>query len=138
MNLLYHTYEIRKAYILCFLFTFTYEGKIMIHSQFIKTVVSALDLSKTDAEILKALIIRKGGLLISEITDYIHRSERNVRSRLDLLIKKGILKKEIEVLRNKRLAHRYTLESVEKIVETAKNHLLKKVGELNNLLHSND
>ena len=114
------------------------EDKIMAHSQFIKTVVSALDLSKTDAEILKALIIRKGGLLISEITDYIHRSERNVRNRLDLLIKKGILKKEIEVLSNKRLAHRYSLESVEKIVETAKNHLLKKVGELNNLLHFND
>jgi len=110
----------------------------MIHSQFVKTIASALDLSKTDAEILKALIIRKGGLLISEITNYIHRSERNVRNRLDLLIKKGILKKEIEVLNNKRLAHRYSLESVEKIVETAKNHLLKKVGELNNLLHSND
>lgn len=109
----------------------------MIHSKFIKTIASALDLSKTDAEILKTLIIRKGGLLISEITGYIHRSERNVRNRLDLLIKKGILKKEIEVLDNKRLAHRYSLESVEKIVEMAKNHLLKKVDELNNLLHSN-
>ena len=118
--------------------TFIYRGTIMIHSQFIKTVVSALNLSKTDAEILKALIIKKGGLLISEITDYIHRSERNVRNRLDLLIKKGILKKEIEVLSNKRLAHRYSLESVEKIVKEAKNHLLKKIGELNNLLHFND
>lgn len=139
MNLLCHTYEIRKAYILCFLYLLLHmEGKVMVHSQFIKTVVSALDLSKTDAEILKALIVRKGGLLISEITNYIHRSERNVRNRLDLLIQKGILKKEIEVLNNKRLAHRYSLESVEKIVETAKNHLLKKVGELNNLLHFND
>ncbi len=118
--------------------TFTYWSKIMIHPQFIKTVVSALNLSKTDAEILKALVIKKGGLLISEITDYIHRSERNVRNRLDLLIKKGILKKEIEVLSNKRLAHRYSLESVEKIIEEAKNHLLKKIGELNSLLHFND
>ncbi len=113
-------------------------GKIMAHSQFIKTVTSARDLSKTDTEILKVLITKEGGLLISEITEYIKRSERNVRNRLDLLIKKGLLKKKIEVLNNKRLAHRYSLESVEKIVEASKNHLLKKVGELNNLLHFND
>ena len=110
----------------------------MVHSQFIKTVASALDLSKTDAEILKALITKKGGLLISEITEYIKRSERNVRNRLDLLIEKGLLKKEIEVLNNRRLAHRYSLESAEKIVKAAKNHLLKRVGELNKLLHFND
>jgi|GEM_PF-3774515 len=110
----------------------------MVHSQFIKTVTSALDLSKTDAEILKALITKKSGLLISEITEYIKRSERNVRNRLDLLIKKGLLKKEVEVLSNKRLAHKYSLVPVEKIVEEAKNHLIKKIGKLNNLLHFND
>ena len=106
----------------------------MKYSQVIKTVVSALNLSKTDAEILKALITKKGGLLISEITGCIKRSERNVRNRLDFLIKKGLLKREIEVLRNKRLAYRYSLESAKTIVEKAKKHLFRGIDKLNNLL----
>ena len=106
----------------------------MKYSQIIKTVVSALNLSKTDAEILKALITKKGGLLISEITDCIKRSERNIRNRLDFLIKKGLLKREIEVLRNKRLAYRYSLESAKTIVEKAKKHLFRGIDKLNNLL----
>ena len=110
----------------------------MVDSMLVNSVTNVLDLSKTDSEILKILITKKSGLLISEITNYIKRSERNVRSRLDLLIKKGLLRKEVEVLDNKRLAHRYSLEPVEKIVESSKNHLLKKIGELNNILHSNN
>ena len=106
----------------------------MSYSKVIKTVVSALNLSKTDAEILKALITTKGGLLISEITEYIKRSERNVRNRLDLLIEKGLLKREIEILRNKRLAYRYSLESPRKIIEKTKSHLFRGIGELDNLL----
>ena len=110
----------------------------MVDILLINSVTSALNLSKTDTEILRILITKKSGLLISEITKYLKRSERNVRSRLDILIKKGLIKKEVEVLDNKRLAHRYSLMPVEKMVESAKNHLLKKIGDLNNILHLNN
>ena len=83
----------------------------MTNSSFIKTVVSTLNLTKTDAEILKILISMNSGLLISEIIEHIKRSERNVRKRLNILIEKGLLKKKMEVLENKRLAYRYSLES---------------------------
>ena len=109
----------------------------MAHSQFIKTVASTLDLSKTDVEILKALITKKRGLSISEITDYIHRSERNVRNRLDLLIRKGLLKRKIETLSNKRLSYKYSLKPAEKIARITKSYLFKKINKLDNLPHFN-
>ena len=110
----------------------------MVDILLINSIANVLNLTKTDYEILKILITKKSGLLISEITNYIKRSERNVRNRLDLLIKKGLLKKEIEVLKNKRLAHRYSLESTEKIIESSKNHLFRKIKELNNIKNSNN
>ena len=106
----------------------------MTNSSFIKTVVSTLNLTKTDAEILKILISMNSGLLISEIIEHIKRSVRNVRKRLNILIEKGLLKKKMEVLENKRLAYRYSLESDKKIVDRTKNYLSKKIEELNNLL----
>jgi predicted transcriptional regulator len=106
----------------------------MSYSSFIGTVVSTLNLTKTDAEILRILISMKGGLLISEIIEHIKRSERNVRKRINILVKKGILKKKVEILENKRLAYIYSLESNKKIIEKAKIQLSNKIEELNNLL----
>jgi predicted transcriptional regulator len=47
-----------------------------------------------------------------------------------MLISKGILKKEIEVLRNKRLAYKYSLRSIRNIVDELKIRLLKIINEL--------
>lgn len=106
----------------------------MSHQTFLQTVVSTFNLTKTDAEIIKTLITVKSGLMITEITKRIKRSERNVRARVRLLFEKGLLKREIEILKNKRLAYRYSLQSYEKIIEKAKIHLFEKIGELNKLL----
>jgi predicted transcriptional regulator len=110
----------------------------MTNYSFIKTVVSTLNLTKTDSEILKILKSVKGGLLISEIIEKIKRSERNIRKRLNLLNKKGLLIKKVEVLKNNRLAYRYFLESENIIVEKAKIHLSKKIEELNSILLKNN
>jgi len=109
-------------------------GKNIDKKQIIKMVISTLNLTKTDIEILKILISVKSGLLISEIIVNIKRSERNVRKRLNLLIEKGLLKRKIEILENKRIAYRYLIKSNKKIVEGAINNLLKKVEELNKIL----
>ncbi|MGC9384987.1 MAG: hypothetical protein ACP5D6_10345, partial [Kosmotogaceae bacterium] len=68
----------------------------------------------------------------------IERSERHIRQRLQFLIEKGFLKREIEVLSNKRLAYRYSLKSAKTIVEKAKKHLFRENNKLDNLLRLNE
>jgi predicted transcriptional regulator len=102
-------------------------------NQLINLVVSTFGLTKTDAEILKVLIQQKSGLLISEITGIIKRSERTVRQSIKKLLEKGILKRDVEILKNKRLAYRYNIRSKEALISKAKKHLLNQVGELNEL-----
>jgi predicted transcriptional regulator len=104
----------------------------MEYLSFIKKIASTLNLSKTDVDILKSLIKEK--LLVSEIAKRIKRSERHVRQRLHLLVKKGILVKEIEVLKNKRLAYRYSLRSINNITNEIRGHFLKKIDELDKLI----
>ena len=103
------------------------------HLSFIVKVADTLNLSKTDIEILTTLHERRK-LLVSEIAEHIKRSERHIRQRLHVLHEKRFLKREIEVLKNKRLAYRYSLEPGKKIVEEVKSHFSEKISELNNLL----
>lgn len=101
--------------------------------QLINIVVSTFRLTKTDAEILKALIQQKSGLLISDLTRTIQRSERTIRQRIKKLLDHGILQKKIEIQKNKRLAYRYNIKSKQILISKSKQHLLNKVGQLNEL-----
>jgi len=97
-------------------------------------IIDALNLTKTDYEILKILIKYKSGLLISEIIENIKRSERNVRKRINVLIEKGFLKKNFEVLENKRLAYRYSLENEKKFLQKVHYQISNKIEELSDIL----
>ena len=110
----------------------------MYYSSILETIISTLKLTKTDMEILKLLISRKGGLLISDIIYYIKRSERNIRKRLKLLVNMGILKRNVEILDNNRLAYRYKIESEKRIIEKLIYQLKWKIESLNNLLIANN
>lgn len=99
----------------------------------IKRVASLSNLSKTDVEILKTLH-EKRKMLISEIVEHIKRSERHVRQRLQVLIEKGFLKKEIEILKNKRLAYQYSLRSIKSITDETKTRLRKNIDDLDRLI----
>ena len=100
---------------------------------FIKAISNTLNLTKTDIEIIKILISDRSGLLVSDLIKKIRRSERNVRNRLDELIQKGIIKREIEILKNKRLAYKYYIESNDNIVNRLKRYLFDEIQELNKL-----
>ena len=100
---------------------------------FIKAISNTLNLTKTDIEIIKILISDRSGLLVSDLIKKIRRSERNVRNRLDELIQKGIIIREIEILKNKRLAYRYYIESNDNIVNRLKRYLFDEIQELNKL-----
>jgi predicted transcriptional regulator len=107
----------------------------MTYSSLIKIIKSTLNLTQTDIEILKLLISIKSGLLISDIIKYIKRSERNIRKRVNHLINKGIIIRKVEILENKRLAYRYSIETEKKIIEKITNQLHWKIQSLNNLLY---
>ncbi|MGF3555208.1 MAG: hypothetical protein ACQXXF_08115 [Thermoplasmatota archaeon] len=102
------------------------------HLNFIKKVADTLNLSKTDVEIL--ITLYKKRKLVSEIAEHISRSERHIRQRLHFLHGKRFLKKEIEVLKNKRIAYRYSLRSIKSIAVEIRRDLLKKLDELDKLI----
>jgi DNA-binding Lrp family transcriptional regulator len=102
--------------------------------RFLKEAVHVTDLSRTDLEILKALYEGKH-LLISEIVERIKRSERHIRERLKILQENGFLKKDIEVLNNKRLAYRYSLRSVDNIGREIQIKLFKKIDAIDKLMY---
>jgi predicted transcriptional regulator len=102
------------------------------YSKLIKNIAEVFSLSKTDTEIMNALSSRERSF-VSEIAESVRRSDRGIRGRLNLLVEKGLIKKEIGVTKNKRLAHIYSLESVKNILGRAKKLLLKKIDEIENL-----
>ena len=104
----------------------------MDHRSIVLRIVTILNLSKTDAAIMTTLF-REKNLLIAEIADRINRSDRHVRQRLCLLLEKGILKREINLLSNKRLAYKYSLRSIGSIVDKIRGDLLKKITEVEEL-----
>ena len=102
--------------------------------RFLKEAVHVTDLSRTDLEILKVIYQGKH-LLISEIVERIKRSERHIRGRLKILQENGFLKKDIEVLNNKRLAYIYSLRSMDKIGREIQIKLFKKIDEIDKLIY---
>jgi len=131
MIILFHTCEIKKTY-MCVFYSYM-EVKIMErYLSFIVKVADTLNLSKTDIEILATLHERRK-LLVSEIAEHIKRSERHIRQRLHVLHEKRLLKREIEVLKNKRIAYRYSLRSTRNIIIEMRRGLLKKLDEIDKL-----
>ncbi|HVQ01710.1 MAG TPA: hypothetical protein VMT57_09385, partial [Candidatus Thermoplasmatota archaeon] len=91
-----------------------------------------LGLSKTDLAILSSLSQDKK-LLVSEIALQTHRSKRHICDRLSILLEKGLLKRELHILHNKRVAYRYSLLSTERITERLREHLLQALSDLDTI-----
>ena len=132
MIIIYHTYEIRKSYIAVFYFYIlvtTMEKNLNV----IEQIAALSNLSKTDVEILIALY-KKSQLLVSEIANNIKRSERHIRQRLQTLYKQGFLKRKIEILKNKRIAYRYSLIPFQKVTIELRKKMQKKIDEIEKLI----
>ncbi|RLF29763.1 MAG: hypothetical protein DRN05_01005 [Thermoplasmata archaeon] len=105
----------------------------MEHIRFIRKISPIIGLSKTDFEIIVSLSEGQK-LLVSEIAQHIKRSKRHVYQRLHSLLEKGLLERELEVLKNKRIAYRYYLRSIRSIAEEIRIYLLKKIAELDDIV----
>jgi predicted transcriptional regulator len=95
----------------------------------VQKVRPILGLSKTDLAIISSLS-RDQKLLVSEIASQTRRSQRHICHRLSLLLEKGLLKRELQVLHNKRVAYRYSLLSVDQIAQRLRKQLLQTLSEL--------
>lgn len=128
MNILFHTYEARKAYML----VFHYKPLMDNRSRKIAKVLELSSLPKTSTSILDT-IAKDGKLLVSEIAKRIKKSERAVRKHLAALTRKGFLNRKIEVTKNKKLAYRYEVKPWKEVIRNLKQDLIMKIHKLNKL-----
>jgi len=100
---------------------------------YIEKIALLLNLPKTDIEIIVTLQ-KSNNLLISEIANKIKRTQTHVRKRVQFLYKKGILDKKIEVLKNKRIAYRYSLIPLNKMKVRVKTDILAQLKEIETMI----
>lgn len=100
-------------------------------------VFSFANFPKTALKIIEVLIRTKKKLTISEIANALKISERSVRSYISLLLKKGILRRELEKTKNK-IAYYYYLESFDKILKAIRKELMRKIKTIEKISLKNE
>lgn len=83
----------------------------------------ALHLPRTAGRILDALAQTRRTLRVDEIVARARSSERSVRENLSLLVRRGILEREVFVTTNKKLAYAYSLKPVEDLLTAVRRDL---------------
>ena len=100
------------------------------HPDIVKVATKILNLPKTAANLLH-VIAKEKGLFISDIIRKMKMSERCVRHHLKILSEKGLLKRTVEITRNKRLSYRYSLAKIKGIEQVLKSEVSRKIKEIN-------
>lgn len=100
----------------------------------ITKLASIFSLTKTATRILDLLLHTKEKLMVREIAERVKSSERNVRKHLVLLLQKGLLGREVEITKNKKLAFKYFINSTEEILSACKRELSTKLTELEQII----
>ena len=100
------------------------------HQDIVKVAAKILKLPKTTANLLH-VIAKEKGLFISDIIRKMKMSERCVRHHLKILSEKGLLKRTVEITRNKRLSYRYSLAKIKGIEQMLKAEVSRKIKEIN-------
>jgi predicted DNA-binding transcriptional regulator len=100
------------------------------HPDIVKVAAKILSLPKTAANLLH-VIAKEKGLFISDIIRKMKMSERCVRHHLKILSERGLLKRTVEITRNKRLSYRYSLAKIKGIEQVLKSEISRKIKEIN-------
>jgi len=96
-------------------------------------VAAVLGIPKACARILE--VVAAGGRKLSfwEISERASMSERSLRSHLGILVKKGILLREVAVTRTRRLAYRYYAAPFCQILGLARSEMAGRIERLKRL-----
>lgn len=92
-------------------------------SDFVRAFSEALGLPRTARRIIDALARTRDRLGVDEIVRRVRSSERSVRENLGLLVRRGVLERQIFVTANKKLAYTYSLKPVSDLIATARGDL---------------
>jgi predicted DNA-binding transcriptional regulator len=100
------------------------------YNDLIHAAANVFRLSGTARAILKVLSRAKQALSVEDIAGRVRRSERAVRTHLMSLVKRGILIRKVIVTKNKKLAYKYTLGPIEKIITSLKTEISRQLRNL--------
>jgi len=87
-------------------------------------------LPMTSVHIVKALALTQRALSVTDIMKNVKRSERSIRASLVKLVKKGILKRKVQVTDNKRLSYVYFLGPLDRLVKVTRREILNQLERL--------
>ncbi|HDM77931.1 MAG TPA: hypothetical protein ENG51_15930 [Deltaproteobacteria bacterium] len=93
-------------------------------------ISNILGISATGRLILSSLVETKKRLSVPEITAEIKRSERSVRAQLKILTKLELVKKEIMITKEGRLAYQYFVPRIDGLAKSVKKEMIRRLRRL--------
>ncbi len=94
------------------------------------------DLPQTASRIVDVLAEGRKKLGVRQLVARVRRSERSVRHALSVLVRKGILEREVTVTATKKLAYVYSLTPLEHIVQGVREEFSHTVTKLEEMARS--
>ena len=96
---------------------------------FVAAFSQGLRLPRTSLKIV-GLLATRGQLSVRQIVRLVRASERSVRQNLALLMKRGLLQREVLVTTKKKLAYAYSLPDISELLVAAERELASTVTRL--------
>lgn len=92
-----------------------------------RSLAQALHLPETAARIVDLLARTSRELTVREIVQRVRMSERSVRTNLALLVRRGLLERQIVETAQRRLAYLYRLRPREELLEAVRVYLARNL-----------
>lgn len=93
-------------------------------------VADTLRLPRTAARIVETLARSRRTLSVKEIVERVRMSERSVRGNLALLLRRGILEREVVVTTQRRLAYLYRLRPADDLLQAVRRQVTRNLDRL--------
>jgi predicted DNA-binding transcriptional regulator len=93
-------------------------------------VARGMGIPKSCARIIEVVAMRGQKLSFRELSERVRISERSLRSHVGILVKKGILLREVALTRTRRLAYRYYIAPFGEIMHLVRKELAGRLDRL--------
>ncbi|MGQ9583201.1 MAG: helix-turn-helix domain-containing protein [Thermoplasmatota archaeon] len=97
---------------------------------FAEDVTRGLGVPKACAAIIEVLALHRRRLSFSEISNRVRMSERSLRSHLQTLVRRGVLKRAVSVTPRRRLAYEYYIAPLGDIVAMLRDEVVSRIERL--------
>ncbi len=97
---------------------------------FAEEVTRGLGVPRACATIIEVLALHRRRLSFSEISMRVRMSERSLRSHLQTLVRRGVLRRAVSVSPRRRLAYEYYIAPLSEIVAMLRGEVLSRIERL--------